>query len=79
MVTLRLRRSEWRVLANIARYPDAYRSRRSRAESPLHRMWSRGLICSDEAARVEMTERGREAYLAHPINWGWPEGPANCH
>lgn len=79
VITLRLRRSEWCVCARIARLPDCVWTRRGRKASPLTRMHKRGLIVAAGPGLIAMTERGREAYLAHPINWGWADGPANCH
>lgn len=80
VVTLRLRRSEWRVLACLARFPDEHWGRRGKEAAPMTRLYKRGLIGQgSEPGRIVMTERGRLAYLTHPINWGRAEGPANCH
>ena len=51
----------------------------------VHRLVRRGLVeihnqtvRRDEIATAWVTAKGREAFEAHPDDWGVPDGPRNC-
>jgi hypothetical protein len=81
MITRRLRRSEWWVLYMCMQSAGTCRiTRRGASWSPVDRCIRRGLIArGPQEYDVQITSKGRDAYAHHPINWGLPGGPANCH
>lgn len=77
----RLRKSEWRWLAQAA-MSNWFRA----GDMLMHRLERRGLVkVPDATARrgeittAWVTDKAMEAFDAHPADWGLPEGPRNCN